>query len=42
MRRSLPLPMRGVIAESFRLLAEQRYEIPGSLVWRKECNDDLP
>jgi hypothetical protein len=34
--------MRGVIPESFRLLAEERYEIPGSLVWRKERDDDLP
>ncbi len=42
MRRSLTLPMRGVISELFRLLAEERYEIPGPLIWRKERNDDLP
>jgi hypothetical protein len=42
MRRSLPLPMRGVISELFRLLAKKRYEIPSPLVWRKERNDDLP
>jgi hypothetical protein len=42
MRRSLTLPMRGVISELSRLLAEEWYENPGSLVWRKERNDDLP
>jgi hypothetical protein len=35
-------PMRGVMPESFRLLAEERYEISSPLVWRKERNDDLP
>jgi hypothetical protein len=42
MRRSLPSPMRGVISEQFRLLAEERYEIPGPLVRSKKRYDDLP
>jgi hypothetical protein len=42
MRRSLPLPMRGVISELCWLLAEERHEISGPLVWRKKRNDDLP
>jgi hypothetical protein len=33
---------RRIISELFCLLAEERYEIPGPLVWRKESNDDLP
>jgi hypothetical protein len=28
--------------ELFRLFAEERHEIPGALVRRKERNDDLP
>jgi hypothetical protein len=41
---SIPTRRRASAAASelFRLLAEQRDEIPGPLVWRKERNDDLP